>query len=103
VLSDIARRRVDEIVCLGDVAAGGPQPRETLERPRTLGCAVVSGNADEWLLGCCRQREDEACPGSCVRPSAKGQQDEYERDVDGEEDCRRKKEPPTSTPTLRAI
>jgi predicted phosphodiesterase len=48
VLADIARRRVDEIVCLGDVAAGGPQPREALERLRTLGCAVVRGNADEW-------------------------------------------------------
>jgi predicted phosphodiesterase len=48
VLADIARRRVDEIVCLGDVAAGGPQPGEALERLRTLGCAVVRGNADEW-------------------------------------------------------
>jgi putative phosphoesterase len=51
VLADIARRRVDEIVCLGDVAAGGPQPGETLARLRALGCAVVRGNADEWLLG----------------------------------------------------
>jgi putative phosphoesterase len=51
VLADIDRRDVDEIVCLGDVAAGGPQPREVLERLRALGCAVVRGNADEWLLG----------------------------------------------------
>ena len=51
VLADIARRRVDEIVCLGDIAAGRPQPRDALERLRALGCAVVRGNADEWLLG----------------------------------------------------
>jgi predicted phosphodiesterase len=51
VLADIARRRVDEIVCLGDIAAGGPQPRDALERLRALGCAVVRGNADVWLLG----------------------------------------------------
>jgi len=51
VLADIAQRGVAEIVCLGDVAAGGPQPREALERLRALGCAAVRGNADEWLLG----------------------------------------------------
>jgi putative phosphoesterase len=51
VLADIARRDVDEIVCLGDVAAGGPQPREALRRLRALGCPVVRGNADDWLLG----------------------------------------------------
>ncbi len=51
VLADIERRDVDEIVCLGDVAAGGPQPREALRRLRALGCPVVRGNADDWLLG----------------------------------------------------
>jgi hypothetical protein len=51
VLADIGRRGTNEIVCLGDVAAGGPQPREALERLRRLGCAVVRGNADDWLLG----------------------------------------------------
>lgn len=51
VLADIGRRGADEIVCLGDVAAGGPQPREALGRLRALGCPVVRGNADDWLLG----------------------------------------------------
>jgi putative phosphoesterase len=51
VLVDIGRRHVDEIVCLGDVAAGGPQPRQALERLRRLRCPVVRGNADDWLLG----------------------------------------------------
>jgi putative phosphoesterase len=50
VLADIARQRVDEIVCLGDVAVGAPQPREVLACLRDLGCAVVMGNADEWVL-----------------------------------------------------
>jgi len=50
VLDDLAGRHVDELVCLGDVAAGGPQPREALARLRELGCRVVLGNADGWLL-----------------------------------------------------
>jgi putative phosphoesterase len=50
VLHDLAGRGVDELVCLGDVAAGGPQPREVLARLRELGCPVVAGNADGWLL-----------------------------------------------------
>jgi hypothetical protein len=50
VLDDLAGRRITELVCLGDVAAGGPQPREALARLRELGCPVVLGNADDWLL-----------------------------------------------------
>lgn len=50
VLADLARRGADRVVCLGDVAATGPQPRETLRRLRSLGCPVVMGNADAWLL-----------------------------------------------------
>lgn len=50
VLADVRRRRVRALVCLGDVAAGGPQPREAIERLRSAGCPVVRGNTDEWLL-----------------------------------------------------
>jgi predicted phosphodiesterase len=50
VLHDLATRDVTQIVCLGDVAATGPQPRETVERLRNLECPVVMGNADAWLL-----------------------------------------------------
>src|ERR671934_937010 len=50
VLADLAHRRVDGIVCLGDVAAGGPQPREVIKRLRQLHCAGVRGNADGWLI-----------------------------------------------------
>jgi len=50
VLADAGRRGADRIVCLGDVAATGPQPRETVEAIAALGCPVVQGNTDEWLL-----------------------------------------------------
>lgn len=50
VLSDIARLEVERVVCLGDVAATGPQPREVTRRLRGLACPVVMGNADAWLL-----------------------------------------------------
>jgi putative phosphoesterase len=50
VFADLARRDVADIVCLGDLAAGGPQPREVLARLRGLGCQAVRGNADGWLL-----------------------------------------------------
>lgn len=50
VLADIHRAQVDQIVCLGDVAALGPQPREVLARLHALDCACVMGNHDLHLL-----------------------------------------------------
>lgn len=50
VLADIKRTGADELVCLGDVASFGPQPRATLRRVQALGCPVVMGNADWELL-----------------------------------------------------
>ncbi|HEX6287912.1 MAG TPA: metallophosphoesterase family protein [Herpetosiphonaceae bacterium] len=50
VLADLAGQAVDRIVCLGDVAATGPQPHEAIERLRALNCPVVMGNTDEWLI-----------------------------------------------------
>ena len=50
VLADLARRDVADIVCLGDLAAGGPQPQEVLARLRELDCQAVRGNANGWLL-----------------------------------------------------
>lgn len=50
VLADLADVRVDHMVCLGDVAAMGPQPRESIKRVRSLDCPVVMGNTDEWLV-----------------------------------------------------
>jgi predicted phosphodiesterase len=50
VLADATVHDADEIVCLGDVGAGGPQPREVIRRLREVGCRAVRGNADGWLL-----------------------------------------------------
>ncbi len=50
VLADIAADTIDQLVCLGDVAGLGPHPREVTRRLRDLGCPVVMGNADEFLL-----------------------------------------------------
>jgi len=49
-LADLERRPVDGLVCLGDALQGGPQPYECAERLRELGCPVVLGNADDFLL-----------------------------------------------------
>jgi predicted phosphodiesterase len=50
VLAELDREPVDEIVCLGDVAQGGAQPAEVVDRLRELGCRCVFGNSAEFLL-----------------------------------------------------
>jgi predicted phosphodiesterase len=49
-LVDIRQDGIDQLVCLGDAIQGGAQPAETVARLRELGCPVVMGNADAWLL-----------------------------------------------------
>jgi predicted phosphodiesterase len=49
-VEDVERLGVDEIVCLGDVAQGGAEPAQTLDRLAGLGCETVLGNADAFLL-----------------------------------------------------
>lgn len=50
VIGDIQKEAVDQIVCLGDAIQGGPQPAQVVAQLRELGCPVVMGNADAWLL-----------------------------------------------------
>jgi predicted phosphodiesterase len=50
VLNDLAHEDLDGMICLGDAVQGGPQPSEVVRRLRGLGCPVVMGNADDWLL-----------------------------------------------------
>lgn len=50
VLENIKHEQVDHIVCLGDAIQGGPQPAEVAAKLREIGCPVVMGNADDWLL-----------------------------------------------------
>ena len=63
-LEEIRRNDVDKIVCLGDTAQGGPQPAESIQALRRLGCPIVMGNADAWLL------KDKLDPGE---PTSKEQ------------------------------
>lgn len=50
VWADLKQRGFDAAVCLGDAIQGGPQPAEVVARLREIGCPVVMGNADVWLL-----------------------------------------------------
>ena len=54
VLAEIAQQNIahdsQHILCLGDVAAFGPQPLQVLARLQAIGCPVVMGNTDAALL-----------------------------------------------------
>lgn len=50
VLRELEAESPDQFICLGDVAATGPQPDEVLARLRSLDCPVVLGNTDAYLL-----------------------------------------------------
>jgi predicted phosphodiesterase len=50
VLADLTARNIEHILCLGDVAADGPQPRGVIARLQELACPIVMGNTDAWLL-----------------------------------------------------
>jgi len=50
VLADIDRQQTDSIICLGDVATVGPQPKQVMKRLQDLDCACLLGNHDAALL-----------------------------------------------------
>ena len=50
VLSDLKTEHIDHVVCLGDIAADGPQPREVIAQLKALNSSVVMGNMDAWFL-----------------------------------------------------
>lgn len=60
VLRDLKRVGYDRLVCLGDVAAFGPQPVPTLDALRDLGCPVILGNADDPFLDPAALQADQA-------------------------------------------
>lgn len=49
VLEELRAEQIDQLICLGDLAAGGPQPGESVARVRELGCPVIMGNGDLWM------------------------------------------------------
>lgn len=50
VLADLRHETIDQRICLGDAIQSGPQPAQVVARLRELGCPVVMGNADAWML-----------------------------------------------------
>jgi putative phosphoesterase len=50
VLADIEKQGIDQIICLGDVFAFGPEPSKCVDRLKTLNCPVIVGNTDDWVL-----------------------------------------------------
>lgn len=50
VVEDMQRQRVDQLICLGDVATLGPQPGAVIARLQTLACPCIMGNHEELLF-----------------------------------------------------
>jgi predicted phosphodiesterase len=50
VLADLHQQHVDSIICLGDVATIGPQPKQILAKLKAIGCICLLGNHDAALL-----------------------------------------------------
>lgn len=51
VLADLDRLGIRRVACLGDIAFGGPWPREVVARLRERGEVCVRGNTEEALTG----------------------------------------------------
>jgi putative phosphoesterase len=49
-LDELQREGISNIVCLGDVLEGGPQPMQVLQKLKDLNIPVIAGNADEEVL-----------------------------------------------------
>lgn len=50
VLADLATHPVDALICLGDVATLGPQPKQVIAKLKELGCPCITGNHESALL-----------------------------------------------------
>lgn len=58
VLDQLDRHAIDQIICLGDAIATGPQPAECVELLRQRQIPTIMGNADAWLID--PQRDPDA-------------------------------------------
>jgi predicted phosphodiesterase len=50
VLADVQRHGVDDIIVAGDHVTGGPHPVQVLCLLRSLGCWMILGNREDYLL-----------------------------------------------------
>lgn len=57
VLADIRREQIDSVICLGDVATNGAEPKRVIAELLRLGCPCILGNHESALLD----------PGAAVR------------------------------------
>ena len=57
VLDDLSLQHADSIVCLGDIATNGPQPKQVIAEMQKIGCPSIVGNHDQALL------DPNAAPG----------------------------------------
>ena len=58
VLAELAAEGIEQAICLGDVAQGGPEPGPCLDLLAGLGCPVVMGNADAFVLDPASARDE---------------------------------------------
>ena len=58
VLAELEAEGIERSVCLGDVAQGGPEPGPCLDLLADLGCPIVMGNADAFVLDPAHAREE---------------------------------------------
>jgi predicted phosphodiesterase len=50
VLADINHQKVNQVICLGDIATIGPQPLQVIDTLQRLDCLCIMGNHDAALL-----------------------------------------------------
>ncbi len=62
VLADLAAHPVDTLICLGDVATLGPQPKQVIARLRALGCPCINGNHESALLDLKKAADYQVAP-----------------------------------------
>lgn len=66
-VNDMRQQGVDQIVCNGDCVQSGPQPAQTVARLRALGCPIVRGNADAYLLSGLSEEDATTPPERLLR------------------------------------
>jgi predicted phosphodiesterase len=62
VLANMNEHPVDLLICLGDVATIGPQPRQVLDKLKGLDCTFIMGNHDATLLDMSKIRHYQIGP-----------------------------------------
>lgn len=62
VLKDIQQQQIDSVICLGDVATIGPQPKQVLATLKKLGCPCIMGNHDTAVLQMDRALQYQIAP-----------------------------------------